>query len=87
MVLRYNLMKKIGNLIMKTVLLAIDFVSAFLLIVMILMHSPKGEGLGGIGGQAKIYNAQKGMEAGLNKITGVLAFIFIVVSLILGILY
>ena len=72
---------------MKTLLLGIDFISAFLLIVMILMHSPKGEGLGGIGGQAKLYNSQKGMEAGLNKITGILALIFIVVSLILGIFY
>ena len=73
--------------IMKTLLLGIDFVAAFLLVVTILMHSPKGEGLGGIGGQAKIYNAQKGMESGLNKMTGILAAVFIVISLILGILY
>ena len=72
---------------MKTFLLAIDFIAAFSLIITILMHSPKGEGLGGIGGQAKIYNAQRGMEAGLNKITGILAVVFISVSLILGIFY
>ena len=72
---------------MKTFLLCIDFIAAFGLIVTILMHSPKGEGLGGIGGQARVYNAQKGLESGLNKITGVLAVIFLVVSLILGIFF
>lgn len=72
---------------MKMLLLIIDFVAAFGLIVTILLHSPKGEGLGGIGGQARVYNAQKGLEAGLNKITGTLAIIFMTVSLILGILY
>lgn len=69
---------------MKLMLLIIEFISAIGLIITILMHSPKGEGLGAIGGQAKLYNTPKGMESGLNKLTYVLAVIFTVSAGILG---
>lgn len=71
---------------MKTILLIIEFLSAFALVVAILLHSAKGEGLGGIGGQARIFGSQKGMEAGLNKITIVLAVVFMVTAVFLGIM-
>jgi preprotein translocase subunit SecG len=65
-------------------LLALQLVSAATLIVAVLLHSAKGEGLGGIGGQAKIFGTQKGLEEGLNKITTALAVIFVLLSIILG---
>ena len=71
---------------MKTLLLVIEFVSAFALVVAILFHSAKGEGIGGIGGQARIFGSQKGMEAWLNKITTVLAVVFMVTAVFLGIM-
>ena len=73
---------------MKTLLISIEVISGLVLIVAILLHSPKGEGLGAIGGQAQLFNApQKDMERGLTRFTGVLALIFMVVATILGLFY
>lgn len=71
---------------MKIILLIIEFVSAIALIIAVLLHSAKGEGLGGIGGQARIFGSQKGLEAGLNKLTTVLAIVFIVTAVFLGVM-
>lgn len=54
------------------------------LIVAVMMHSAKGEGLGAIGGQAKIFGSQKGVEEGLNKLTTGLAVGWALVSLVLA---
>ncbi len=62
----------------------IQVVSGFLLILLVLLHSPKGDGMAAIGGAAQLFSSQKGVESGLNKITGIISFIFIYVSLILG---
>jgi len=71
---------------MKTLLIVIQLVSAAGLIVFILLHSAKGEGLGGIGGAAKLFGTPKGMEEGLDKITTGSAVVFVVVSLLLSFL-
>ena len=70
---------------MKILLIIIEFVSALLLIGAILLHTAKGEGLGGIGGQAHVFSSQKGLESGLDKVTTALAVIFLSSALILGI--
>lgn len=59
-------------------------VSALLLIVLILMHSPKGDGIAGIGGAANMFASQKSAEKGLNKLTGIVATIFLVCTFLLG---
>lgn len=59
-------------------------VSAVLLIVLILMHSPKGDGIAGIGGAANMFASQKSAEKGLNKLTGIVAGIFIACIFLLG---
>jgi preprotein translocase subunit SecG len=69
---------------MKGFLLFVQIFSAVFLIAAILLHSAKGEGLGGIGGQARIFGTQKGLEEGLDKITFACASLFMVVSLILS---
>jgi preprotein translocase subunit SecG len=51
-------------------------------IATVLLHSAKGEGLGGIGGTAHIFGSQKGLEEGLDRLTTILAVTFIVVSII-----
>lgn len=51
------------------------------LIAAVLLHSAKGEGLAGIGGQAHMFGSQKGVEAGLNRITTVIAVSWILVAL------
>jgi len=58
--------------------------SALLLILLILFHSPKGDGMASIGGAAQLFSSQKGVEAGLNKLTSGVAFAFIYASLVLG---
>ena len=59
-------------------------ISALLLIVLILMHSPKGDGIAGIGGAANMFASQKSAEKGLNKLTGIIATIFVVCTFLLG---
>ncbi|HEY9766367.1 MAG TPA: preprotein translocase subunit SecG [Chroococcales cyanobacterium] len=51
------------------------------LIIAVLLHSAKGEGLGGIGGQAHVFGSQKGVEEGLNKVTSAIAALWMIVSL------
>lgn len=59
-------------------------VSALLLIVLILMHSPKGDGIAGIGNAAQMFSSQKSAEKGLNKLTAIVAAVFIVCVFLLG---
>ncbi|OGC32392.1 preprotein translocase subunit SecG [candidate division WOR-1 bacterium RIFOXYB2_FULL_48_7] len=71
---------------MKIFLITIQFFSALLLIIAVLLHTAKGEGLGGIGGSAKIFGTPKGMEEGLDRLTWGLAIIFLGISLLLAII-
>lgn len=59
-------------------------ISCLVLIVLVLIHSPKGDGIGGIGGNAQLFSSQKGAEAALNKITAYTAGAFYVISFVLG---
>lgn len=54
------------------------------IVLLILMHSPKGDGIGGIGGASHIFASQKSAEKGLNKITGVFCAVFIICSFLIG---
>ncbi|MCM1339221.1 MAG: preprotein translocase subunit SecG [Muribaculaceae bacterium] len=69
---------------MVNILWAIETVSAVLLIVLILLHSPKGDGIGGIGGASHVFASQKSAEKGLNKLTGIICAIFIVCTFLIG---
>ena len=59
-------------------------ISALLLIALILMHSPKGDGIAGIGNAAQVFSSQKSAEKGLNKLTFIVASIFAVCVFLLG---
>lgn len=72
---------------MKTLLVSLEFISAAGLIITVLLHAPKGEGLGAIGGSARMFKSQKGLEAGLNKVTTALAITFMVTAFLLGTLF
>lgn len=69
---------------LKYVLLGLQAGSALLLIILVLLHSPKGDGIGGLGASAQIFSSQRGAEATLNKITYYAVGTFFVVSFILG---
>mgnify|MGYP001147654891 CR=1 FL=1 len=62
----------------------LQVLSASLLIVLILMHSPKGDGIAGIGNAAQVFSSQKSAEKGLNKLTGIVAAVFVVCVFLLG---
>ena len=67
-------------------ILGLQLISAVVLILAVLLHSAKGEGLGGIGGTAKLFGSQKGLEEGLDKITSGSAVLFIVFSIIIAVM-
>lgn len=72
---------------MKLFLSIIELFVAIFLVGSILLHSAKGEGLGGIGGPARLFRSAKGMEDGLNKITAALAALFLILAGILGVIF
>ena len=51
-------------------------VSAIGLTVLVFLHSPKGDGIGGIGGQAQLFTSPKSAETNLNRMTWTLTAIF-----------
>lgn len=57
---------------------------AFLTIVFILLHSPKGDGLGGIGGQSQMFTSTKSAENALNRITWGLGIAFVALTVVLS---
>lgn len=69
---------------MLTTVWIIQIITGVLLILLVLLHSPKGDGLGAIGGTANLFSSQKSAEKGLNHLTYVLSAIFLVCSLITG---
>ncbi len=69
---------------MVTFVWAIQILAALFLIILILLHSPKGDGIAGIGGASHIFSSQKSAEKGLNKVTGIVAAIFIICTFLLG---
>lgn len=71
---------------MRGILLIVQFAAAVALVIAVLLHAAKGEGLGGIGGAARIFGTPKGLEKGLDRVTWGLAILFLGVSILLAIL-
>ena len=69
---------------MITFFYAIQIISALLLIVFVLLHAPKGDGLASIGSASQLFSSQKSAEKGLNKVTYTLGAVFMLSTLGLG---
>jgi preprotein translocase subunit SecG len=54
------------------------------LIVLVLLHSPKGDGIGAIGGQAQLFSSTKSAENTLNRVTWALTAIFLGLTVVLS---
>jgi preprotein translocase subunit SecG len=67
-----------------TVIEAVWTFSAIGLIVLVLLHSPKGDGLGGLGGQAQLFTSTKSAETTLNRVTWTLTAIFMGLTVVLS---
>lgn len=63
---------------------AIWVLSALGLVILVLLHSPKGDGLGGIGGQAQLFTSTKSAETTLNRVTWTLTVIFMTLTIVLS---
>ncbi|MCX4275726.1 MAG: preprotein translocase subunit SecG [Candidatus Gastranaerophilales bacterium] len=62
----------------------LQMISGVLLIILVLLHSPKGDGIAAIGSASQLFSSQKSAEKGLNKVTYTVGGIFILATLILG---
>lgn len=57
--------------------------SAVGLVILILLHSPKGDGLS-LSGQAQLFTSTKSAEATLNRATWTLAVLFMSITILLS---
>ena len=69
---------------MVTFFYVVQIISALLLIMLVLLHSPKGDGIASIGSASQLFSSQKSAEKGLNKVTYIVGGIFILTTLLLG---
>lgn len=65
-------------------LLVLTCLLGLALIGLILLHAPKAEGMGGIGGMAVMFSGKRGAEGGLDKLTWGIVGTFLLVCLVLG---
>ena len=64
----------------ETAVLAIHFILAFLVIGVILLQGPKGEGLGAIGGSARMFHGPRPRETLFTRVTAVVSILFVLTS-------
>jgi preprotein translocase subunit SecG len=63
---------------------AIWAIAAVGLTVLVLLHSPKGDGLGALGGQAQLFTSTKSAETTLNRVTWTLTALFMGLTVVLS---
>lgn len=69
---------------MTTFFYSLQIISALFSILLVLLHSPKGDGIASIGAASQLFSSQKSTEKGLNKVTYFFVGIFVVSSFMLG---
>ena len=62
----------------------IQCISGVLLVLLVLINPPKGDGMGLLSGASQMFTSQKSAEKGFNKLTAIVAAVFIVCVFILG---
>jgi preprotein translocase subunit SecG len=78
------LIKEIFTMTATNIVQLIWALSAIGLIVLVLLHSPKGDGIGAIGGQAQLFSSTKSAEDTLNRVTWALTVIFMGLTVVLS---
>jgi len=63
---------------------SMQIISSVFTILLVLMHSPKGDGMASIGAASQLFSSQKSTEKGLNKVTYFFVGIFVISSFFLG---
>jgi preprotein translocase subunit SecG len=67
-----------------TVVKVLWVVAAVGLTALVLLHSPKGDGLGALGGQAQLFTSTKSAETTLNRVTWALTVIFMGLTVVIS---
>ena len=70
---------------MSSILTWIWAISGLLLILLVLLHSPKGDGMGGIAASgSSMFTSASSAEASLNKATWTVLIIFLLLAVVLS---
>ena len=70
---------------MSSILTWIWALSGILLIILVLLHSPKGDGMGGIAASgSSMFTSASSAEASLNKATWTVLIIFLLLAVVLS---
>lgn len=67
-----------------TVIEVIWAIAAVGVCILVLLHSPKGDGLGALGGQAQLFTSTKSAEDTLNRATWLLMIVFMALTIVLS---
>ena len=67
-----------------TIIKGIWAIAAVGVCVLVLLHSPKGDGLGALGGQAQLFTSTKSAEETLNRATWLLTIIFMSLTVVIS---
>ncbi|MBQ8636264.1 preprotein translocase subunit SecG [bacterium] len=62
----------------------LQIISAVFSVLLVLLHSPKGDGIASIGAASQLFASQKSTEKGLNKVTYFFVGLFILSTFMLG---
>jgi preprotein translocase subunit SecG len=66
-------------------LIIVQALLGIVMVALVLLHAPKGEGMGGIGGSATLFSGKRGgAEAGIDRLTWSIVGLFMVICTILG---
>ncbi|MBR1618005.1 preprotein translocase subunit SecG [bacterium] len=71
---------------MTTFFYSLQIICGILSVILILLHSPKGDGMASIGAASQLFSSQKSTEKGLNKVTYFFVGIFVLATFVLGFL-
>jgi len=70
---------------MSQILSWVWLISGILLILLVLLHSPKGDGMGGIAASgSSMFSSASSAESSLNKITWMILIVFLSLAIILS---
>ncbi len=65
----------------------LQIISGLFSIILVLLHSPKGDGMASIGAASQLFSSQKSTEKGLNKVTYFFVGIFVISTFFLGFIF
>ena len=69
---------------MENIVGIIQCITGVLLILLVLLNPPKGDGMGLLSGASQMFSSQKSAVTGILKLTTIVAVIFLVATFITG---